>query len=68
MRRWMTGRGASWRWARRADPDNAGHLDAKARRRMRDAFVYFDNGAKVRAPVDDVGLMRRVEGITRDLS
>jgi uncharacterized protein YecE (DUF72 family) len=26
----------------------------------RDAFVYFDNDAKVRAPVDAMGLIRRL--------
>jgi uncharacterized protein YecE (DUF72 family) len=28
----------------------------------RDAFVYFDNDAKVRAPVDAMGLIRRLDG------
>jgi uncharacterized protein YecE (DUF72 family) len=54
-------------WARGGDPDHAGHVDGTARRRMRDVFVYFDNDAKVRAPVDAVGLVRRVEGIAQDL-
>jgi uncharacterized protein YecE (DUF72 family) len=54
-------------WARGGDPDHAGHVDGTARRRIRDVFVYFDNDAKVRAPVDAVGLVRRVEGIAQDL-
>jgi uncharacterized protein YecE (DUF72 family) len=55
-------------WARGGDPDNTEHVDGKARQRIRDVFVYFDNDAKVRAPVDAVGLVRRVEGIAQDLS
>ncbi len=55
-------------WARGGDPDHAEHVDGKARRRIRDVFVYFDNDAKVRAPVDAMALARRVEGITQDLS
>jgi uncharacterized protein YecE (DUF72 family) len=55
-------------WARGRDPDHAEHVDDKARRRMRDVFVYFDNDAKARAPADAVALMRRVEEITQDHS
>jgi uncharacterized protein YecE (DUF72 family) len=54
-------------WARGGDPDHAEHVDGTARRRIRDVFVYFDNDAKVRAPVDAVALVRRVEGIAQDL-
>lgn len=55
-------------WARGGDPDHAEHIDGKARPRIRDVFVYFDNDAKVQAPTDAVGLVRRVEGIAQDLS
>jgi uncharacterized protein YecE (DUF72 family) len=37
-------------WVRR-------HLDAG-----RDAYVYFDNDAKVRAPVDAIALIKRLRG------
>lgn len=39
------------RWAERVDG---------WRRRGRDVFVYFDNDVKVRAPIDAIGLLRRV--------
>lgn len=41
------------RWAGRV----RGWLDSG-----RDAYVYFDNDAKVRAPVDAMGLIRRIDG------
>jgi uncharacterized protein YecE (DUF72 family) len=40
------------RWAARA----RGWLD-----QGRDVYVYFDNDMKVRAPVDAIGLIRRLE-------
>jgi uncharacterized protein YecE (DUF72 family) len=55
-------------WARGGAADHAEHVYDKLRRRMRDVFVYFDNDAKVRAPADAAGLMRRVEEITHDLA
>jgi uncharacterized protein YecE (DUF72 family) len=54
-------------WARRVaararggEPDDAERVGAKARRRRRDVFLYFDNDAKVRTPADARGLIRRV--------
>jgi hypothetical protein len=37
------------------------------KRRARNVYVYFDNDAKVRAPVNALGLVRRVEGIMESL-
>jgi uncharacterized protein YecE (DUF72 family) len=50
-------------WARGGEPRDAERAGkrAAARRAGRDAYVYFDNDAKVRAPVDAQALMRRVE-------
>jgi uncharacterized protein YecE (DUF72 family) len=50
-------------WARGGEPHDAERVvDRPApKRRARDVYVYFDNDAKVRAPVDAQGLMRRVE-------
>jgi uncharacterized protein YecE (DUF72 family) len=31
------------------------------KRAMRDVYVYFDNDAKVRAPIDAQGLIERIE-------
>ena len=50
-------------WATGGEPANAERVDGKARRRQRDVFVYFDNDAKVRAPVDAKGLSRRVDAM-----
>jgi uncharacterized protein YecE (DUF72 family) len=47
-------------WARGGEPDDAERVAGKARRRRRDVFLYFDNDAKVRAPADARGLIRRV--------
>ena len=49
-------------WARGKDaPDGARASGASApKRRSRDVYVYFDNDAKVRAPVDATGLSERV--------
>jgi len=50
-------------WARGGEPRYAERvIDRPApKRRARDVYVYFDNDAKVRAPVDAQGLKRRVE-------
>jgi uncharacterized protein YecE (DUF72 family) len=55
-------------WARGEDPHHSEHVGGKARRRIRDVFVYFDNDVEARAPVDAAGLLRRVEGITQGRS
>jgi uncharacterized protein YecE (DUF72 family) len=49
-------------WARGSEPGDAERvIDRPApKRARRDVFVYFDNDAKVRAPVDAHGLMERV--------
>ena len=47
-------------WARGCEPADAERAGGKARPRPRDVFLYFDNDAKVRAPQDAQGLMRRV--------
>jgi uncharacterized protein YecE (DUF72 family) len=46
-------------WARGGEPEDAERVDGKGRRRRRDVFVYFDNDAKVRAPVDAKALTQR---------
>src|SRR5919108_3807908 len=50
-------------WARGGEPRDAERvIDRPApKRRSREVYVYFDNDAKVRAPVDAQGLMQRVE-------
>jgi uncharacterized protein YecE (DUF72 family) len=50
-------------WARGSEPDDAERIGGKARVRRRDVFVYFDNDAKVRAPVDARGLIERVTAL-----
>jgi len=49
-------------WAKGGEAEGQ-HGSAKAapKRATRDVYVYFDNDAKVRAPVDAQGLMERVE-------
>ena len=49
-------------WAKGGEADGQ-HASAQAtpKRATRDVYVYFDNDAKVRAPVDAQGLMERVE-------
>jgi uncharacterized protein YecE (DUF72 family) len=49
-------------WAAGTGPDDAILIDRPAplRRRGRDVYVYFDNDAKVRAPLDARELARRV--------
>jgi uncharacterized protein YecE (DUF72 family) len=46
-------------WARGADPKSAPHASTRSapRRARRDVFVFFDNDAKVRAPVDAARLI-----------
>jgi uncharacterized protein YecE (DUF72 family) len=48
-------------WARGGEPEDAERVGGKARRRVRDVFVYFDNDMKVRAPDDARALMQRVK-------
>jgi uncharacterized protein YecE (DUF72 family) len=49
-------------WAQGGEPKDGRRAAAKPapKRRRRDVFVYFDNDAKVRAPVDAQGLAARV--------
>lgn len=47
-------------WASGHEPGDAERVDGSAPPRPRDVFVYFDNDAKLRAPRDAQGLMRRV--------
>ena len=51
---------ASWAQGGEAEGDHASEQAARPRA-GRDVFVYFDNDAKVRAPVDAKGLMRRMD-------
>src|SRR5207302_7119069 len=57
------------RWAAKVQAWRAGREPAdarraappvKSRRASRDVYVYFDNDVKVRAPVDAIGLARRL--------
>jgi uncharacterized protein YecE (DUF72 family) len=50
-------------WAGGREPRDAERVIEKPgpKRARRDVFVYFDNDAKVRAPADAKGLIRRVE-------
>jgi uncharacterized protein YecE (DUF72 family) len=48
-------------WARGNEPPDAERVGGEGPRFPRDVFVYFDNDAKVRAPVDAQELRRRVE-------
>ena len=50
-------------WARGSEPTDAEHASKEPARKLpaRDVYVYFDNDAKVRAPVDAQGLMKRVD-------
>jgi uncharacterized protein YecE (DUF72 family) len=49
-------------WNQGGQPKDATLIDpaARPRRRARDVYVYFDNDAKVRAPVDAQSLRRRL--------
>jgi uncharacterized protein YecE (DUF72 family) len=53
VRAWISGREAEGE-----------HVGSPAPPRKRDVYVYFDNDAKVRAPFDAMGLIRRLEGPT----
>jgi len=50
-------------WAAGREPKDAERVVDKAgpKRARRDVYVYFDNDAKVRAPADAKGLIRRVD-------
>jgi uncharacterized protein YecE (DUF72 family) len=49
-------------WARGGEPNDAERASSEPPGKLpaRDVFVYFDNDAKVRAPIDAQGLMKRV--------
>jgi len=49
-------------WSRGAEPNDATLIDTANRpyRAPRDVYVYFDNDAKVRAPVDAQALRKRL--------
>jgi len=49
-------------WSRGSPPNDAKLIDpdTRPRRRARDVYVYFDNDAKVRAPVDAQSLRKRL--------
>ena len=49
-------------WSRGGEPNDAKLIDTtnRPRRRARDVYVYFDNDAKVRAPVDAESLRKRL--------
>jgi len=49
-------------WARGGEPDDAERVVDRAapKRKARDVYVYFDNDAKVRAPVDAQRLVELV--------
>ena len=51
-------------WSRGAEPNDAQLIDTanRLRHRPRDVYVYFDNDAKVRAPVDAQALRERLAG------
>jgi uncharacterized protein YecE (DUF72 family) len=48
-------------WATGDEPTDVERVGGSGRKRRRDVFVYFDNDAKVRAPVDAKALTERVE-------
>ena len=51
------------RWRQGAEPNDAELVDTSTRppRRARDVYIYFDNDAKVRAPVDAQSLRERLQ-------
>src|ERR1700733_2621563 len=57
-------------WARGDEPVDAERVikSSSSQKGPRDVFVYFDNDAKVRAPVDAQGLMARVEKLAKQSS
>ena len=52
-------------WARGGEPGDGERASSVPPEKLpaRDVFVYFDNDAKVRAPVDAQGLMKRVSAL-----
>jgi uncharacterized protein YecE (DUF72 family) len=56
------------RWARGQENTDGDRVKAakSSRRASRDVFVYFDNDAKVRAPFDAQGLIRRVKHLLKN--
>ncbi len=48
-------------WANGGEPQDAERVGGEGRRHARDAYVYFDNDTKVRAPFDAKALTERVE-------
>ncbi len=61
--RWAA-RAIAWASGQEADGEHAG--PPAPRRATRDVYVYFDNDAKVRAPVDAQSLSKKVETLRRD--
>ena len=53
-------------WLRGEEPETANRVSPKRLRKSdgRDVYVYFDNDAKICAPVDAQGLITRVEKLT----
>ncbi len=58
------------RWTSGGEADDLPHVAGPAPPRPRDVFVYFDNDAKVRAPFDAQGLLRRLAetGAAREIA
>jgi uncharacterized protein YecE (DUF72 family) len=52
---------ATWATGGEAEGEHASNLSSDPMPGGRDVYVYFDNDAKVRAPVDAQGLMERVK-------
>jgi uncharacterized protein YecE (DUF72 family) len=50
-------------WARGDEPGDAERVAAKARKRRREVYLYFDNDRKVRAPHDARALVGRVAAL-----
>jgi uncharacterized protein YecE (DUF72 family) len=52
------------RWSQGGQPEDAKLIDpdTRPRRHARDVYVYFDNDAKVRAPIDAQALRQRLVG------
>ncbi len=55
-------------WARGGEPPDAERAsnEPAPKRAARDVYVYFDNDAKVRAPVDAQGLIDRVANLLHE--
>ena len=56
-------RAASWLHGKEVTDATRVHPRPAPKRPSRDVFVYFDNDAKVRAPVDDQSLMKKIAEI-----